>query len=586
MVKRKAYSYIRMSTDIQLKGDSKRRQLAASQAYAQNHNLELVESIGGKLFEDIGVSAFKGKNTKEGALSVFLNLLENGKIEPDSVLLVESLDRLSRDKLTQALNQFMRILENGIEIITLSDNQKYTQEIVNNSPAALFIGLSIMFRANEESEIKSKRLSAAWKNKRENATTKKVTRTCPAWLKLSEKTGEFELVKARGKVVRNIFDMCINTCGYGSIAIHLNENKIPVFGRGKLWYTSYIRKIITNRSTIGEFQPHQIVNGKRQKSGEPIADYFPKVIDEQTFLRAQVTVGRRSIIGKGRKGKNVASLFAGITYCGQCGFKMRVRNRGGKSSSSKYLVCNNKIEGGGCQMYDWNLTDFETMMFRHLREVNFDELIENHSDDKEVSLSDQVDALRSKLGSIQGALTEAVDLAVTPNRTATMKQRFEDKINELEIDEKKTKLEIDELLKLIEEQAESQKIFSTSALKELLKQIDSNKDDYMFRSTVNQFLIKLIEKVELCESSELFSPWDYDEDDAVVKAFRKTFKIRSRRSLDKILNDPEFEQFNRQYNRSIKIKYRSGAERILYCGSDASFNFDYKLEVAAQTVPI
>lgn len=581
MIKRKAYSYIRMSTDIQLKGDSKRRQLAASQAYAENHNLELVESIGGKLFEDIGVSAFKGKNTKEGALSVFLNLLENGKIEPDSVLLVESLDRLSRDKLTQALNQFMRILENGIEIITLSDNQKYTQEIINKSPAALFIGLSIMFRANEESEIKSKRLSAAWKNKRDNATTKVVTRTCPAWLKLSEKTGKFEVVKARGKIVKNIFDMCINTCGYGSIAIYLNESNIPVFGTGKLWYTSYIRKIITNRSTIGEFQPHQIVNGKRQKSGEPIADYFPKIIDEQTFLRAQVTVGRRSVIGKGRKGKNVASLFAGITYCGQCGFKMRVRNRGGVSPSSKYLVCNNKIEGGGCQMYDWNMADFEGMMFRHLREVNFEELIDNHIDDKKVSLDDQVGALRSKLKSNDEAITEAMNYALSSKLSKEMKQRFEDKIIQIDLDSKETKQEIDELLKLKEEQEESQKIFSTTALKQLLEQIDANKDDYMFRSTVNQFLIKLIEKVELCESSEPFAPWDYDENDAVVKAFRLTFKIRGKRTLDKIVNDPEFEQFNRQYNRTIKIKYRSGAERILYCGSDASFNFDNGLKVAA-----
>jgi DNA invertase Pin-like site-specific DNA recombinase len=85
----------------------------------------------------------------------------------------------------------MLILESGVEIITLSDNQKYTKEIINQNPAALFIGLSIMFRANEESEIKSKRLSSAWKNKRDNASTTVVTKTCPAWLKLSEKTGKF-----------------------------------------------------------------------------------------------------------------------------------------------------------------------------------------------------------------------------------------------------------------------------------------------------------------------------------------------------------------------------------------------------------
>lgn len=44
-----------------------------------------------------------------------------------------------------------------------------------------------MFRANEESEIKSKRLKAAWESKRQNANTQKVSKLCPAWLKYSEK---------------------------------------------------------------------------------------------------------------------------------------------------------------------------------------------------------------------------------------------------------------------------------------------------------------------------------------------------------------------------------------------------------------
>lgn len=578
MTLRKAYSYIRMSTDIQKKGDSLRRQLEASSIYAKNNHLELVDAIDGKRFEDIGVSAFKSKNTQKGVLADFLDALENGKIERNSVLLIESLDRLSRDKLSEAIPLFINILNKDVEIITLADNQKYTKEIINQNPGAMFISLGVMFRANEESEIKSKRLGAAWKNKRDNASTKVVTRTCPGWLKLSEKTGKFEVVEKRGLEVKKIFDMCINTCGYGTIAKYLNENKIPVFGTGKLWYTSYVKKIIINRSAIGEFQPHQIVNGKRQKSGEPIVDYFPKIVDEQTFLLAQVAVARRSTIGKGRKGKNFTSLFSGVTYCGQCGFKMRVKNHGGTSPSSKYLVCNNKIEGGECQMYDWNLTDFEGIIFRHLREVNFEELMDNHSEGGEVSLDDQVGALREKLRSNEEAISEAMSYALSSKLSKEIKQRFEDKISQLDQDNKKTKQEIDELLKQKEEQEESQKIFSTSALKQLLEQIDANKDDYMFRSTVNQFLTKLIEKVELCESKEPFAPWDFDGDDAVVKAFRSTFKVRARRTLDKIVNDAEFEQFNRQYNRTIKIKYRSGAERILFCGNDASFNFDNKLK--------
>ncbi len=52
-----AYSYIRMSTDIQLKGDSLRRQEELSVKYAEEHDLELDKDF--KL-RDIGVSAFHG----------------------------------------------------------------------------------------------------------------------------------------------------------------------------------------------------------------------------------------------------------------------------------------------------------------------------------------------------------------------------------------------------------------------------------------------------------------------------------------------------------------------------------------------
>ncbi|MCZ4090631.1 hypothetical protein [Sinorhizobium psoraleae] len=51
-----------MSSDIQLRGDSLRRQTEASKKYAAENDLELIEDF--KL-EDIGVSAFKGKTLRK-----------------------------------------------------------------------------------------------------------------------------------------------------------------------------------------------------------------------------------------------------------------------------------------------------------------------------------------------------------------------------------------------------------------------------------------------------------------------------------------------------------------------------------------
>ena len=91
----RAYSYLRFSTTEQLKGDSLRRQTQAARAYADTHGLDLDEAL---TFRDLGVSAFKGKNVAEGALGAFLQAVDAGRVPPGSWLLVENLDRLSRDK--------------------------------------------------------------------------------------------------------------------------------------------------------------------------------------------------------------------------------------------------------------------------------------------------------------------------------------------------------------------------------------------------------------------------------------------------------------------------------------------------------
>ncbi|MDB5778537.1 MAG: hypothetical protein JWP93_902, partial [Polaromonas sp.] len=45
--------------------------------------------------------------------------MEDGTIKAGSVLIVESLDRLSREEVPTALIRFMQLLSKGIEIVTL-----------------------------------------------------------------------------------------------------------------------------------------------------------------------------------------------------------------------------------------------------------------------------------------------------------------------------------------------------------------------------------------------------------------------------------------------------------------------------------
>src|ERR1700692_2428578 len=117
-LKPQAYSYLRMLTDLQLKGDSRRRQLEASRAYAEANSLELAK---GAELEDIGVSAFKGANVRDGALGQFLEAVRSGAVKPGSYLIVESLDRLSREQVLTAQSLFLSIIQAGINLVTLMD---------------------------------------------------------------------------------------------------------------------------------------------------------------------------------------------------------------------------------------------------------------------------------------------------------------------------------------------------------------------------------------------------------------------------------------------------------------------------------
>src|SRR5690349_4705392 len=118
----KAFSYVRMSTDLQLKGDSLRRQLEASRNYAQRHGLQLVEDFD---LHDIGISAFRGKNLASGAFGRFMERVREGKIDQGSYLLVESFDRLSRQEPMAALEPFLEIIRHGLVLVTLDDERVF-----------------------------------------------------------------------------------------------------------------------------------------------------------------------------------------------------------------------------------------------------------------------------------------------------------------------------------------------------------------------------------------------------------------------------------------------------------------------------
>ncbi|UXS98938.1 recombinase family protein [Agrobacterium tumefaciens] len=283
-----AYSYIRMSSKRQIKGDSLRRQLELSKKSAEDHNLRLDES---SMVADKGVSAWTGANLTEGEFGQFLAAAKAGHIKPGSYLLVESLDRLSRQQVRTALLPFMELINADITIVTLADNQVYSKATVDANFTQLIISLTIMARAHEESETKSKRLRAVAKNRRENAANG-VGRFSPmhvGWID-SERVGNdrwtFNL-NGHANAVRRIFALADSGLGQVTITKRLNDEGVPTF-RGKgLWFPANVGRIMRDETVVGTYQPTHVVEDVRQPFGQPIKDYYPAVVSEELFWRVQ-----------------------------------------------------------------------------------------------------------------------------------------------------------------------------------------------------------------------------------------------------------------------------------------------------------
>jgi DNA invertase Pin-like site-specific DNA recombinase len=405
-----------MSTDLQLKGDSLRRQREASRRYAETHNLELVEDFD---LHDIGVSAYKGKNLASGAFGRFLEAVREGKIAKGSYLLVESFDRMSRQEPMMALKPFMEIVEAGLVLVTLDDERVFRHGHVKFED--LIISVAKMSRANEESARKSDRLAQAWKAKRAGIGQKKLTARCPSWLSLKPDRSGFDEIENRVAVVRRIFDEAASGIGTYTIVRRLNDDRVPTFtGKGG-WQNSTVNKILSSPAAIGTFQPNRMDGGKRVPDGQAIQKYFPRIVEQPVFEAAQrgrlerktkPEPGRKG--SGGPKGKYYTNLFSKLAVCDYCGKPMHYENKGMPPKGQSYLVCSNAVRNFGCEMTGrWRYDQFETMFLRFVEKLDLASLVSSteHAS-KKTELASQLDATEGRIKMLEEERRRAFDVAM------------------------------------------------------------------------------------------------------------------------------------------------------------------------------
>jgi DNA invertase Pin-like site-specific DNA recombinase len=404
---REAISYCRFSTAIQASGDSLRRQLALSDDYAKKHNLQINRTL-----TDKGVSGFRGANLQQGALGAFIKAVEMGKVKPGSVLLIEALDRLSRNEITEQLGLFLCILTAGIEIVTLYDERSYTRESINGNPTELIISIVLMIRGWEESATKSFRLKEAWKAKRNSAGTRKLTSKCPLWLKTCRGGGHFEAIPERVKVVASIFELAEQGFGTHAICKDLNKQGVKLWSSGKWWNPNYVRRILRNRAVLGEFQPKiRPSRNTRQAEGPTQLGYYPAIISAGTFYRVNKDVAAPPV--RPNRKDSVSNLFTGLAYDGESEAPMRFHAMwaGGTYDPALSRLFSAAVEKGG-PSNSWNYSLFEASVLQHLEKLDWETLLADPADQGQAVERRQMEA---QLKDVQIKLQRMVNFIAANN---------------------------------------------------------------------------------------------------------------------------------------------------------------------------
>lgn len=362
---RKAYSYARWSTKEQSEGDSRRRQAEAVQRYVERHGLLLQDQ-----FVDEGKSAYSGSNRKAGSgLARFLQAVEGGAVEPGSWLLVEELDRLSRERPLKAASELEDLVRAGINVVTLNTGMVFAAGDKIDTTAAIqaVVGFGL---AHDESVKKGRRVADAWeKNRRDTAAgERKLTSTCPSWLEPTrDKQGKltgFRLHKERSAKLRGIIERLLAGESKWSIVRELNQAGEPTWKhrvkttREYRWGRETLRRMLKSRALVGELQPHtrsRDAQGRRVLTPvEAVPNYYPALIDEATWQQLQAVLSRSPLRGRHTHGP-LLNVWSGVLRCPKCG-NVFTRYRKGRGRAA-VLACGRAKD----QRCDWRPVEYSDM---------------------------------------------------------------------------------------------------------------------------------------------------------------------------------------------------------------------------------
>jgi DNA invertase Pin-like site-specific DNA recombinase len=390
-----AYSYLRFSSPAQADGDSVRRQTALRDGWLKrNPSVRLDPTLR---LEDRGVSGYRGEHrtNRRHALASFLDLVERGRVPAGSYLIVENLDRLTREEPEASIPLVLNLIRAGVRVVQLAPAEMVYEPGMDFG--RLMMMLWELARGHGESKRKSGLCGEAWKTKKEAARAKRTPhgRMCPAWLELVD--GRYRAKEDAARAVRKIFSWCAAGLGTFGILGRLNREGIPPLGRSGAWERSYVRKILTNPAVLGIYQP---CTGHRDRKpeGEAVPGYYPAVIDEPLWYAAASAMKARAR-KSGRPATGAVNPFSGLLWSATDGSKLHVCG----SRGHKYLVSSAAVQKRrGARWLTFPLDPFVSEVLKELQELGAADLFADPGGARVAELTGRLGEVEMKLAAARG----------------------------------------------------------------------------------------------------------------------------------------------------------------------------------------
>ena len=374
--------------------------------YARANNIRVIEE-----YIDRALSA------KTGNRPNFQKMIKESEKGLFNIVLVWKFDRFSRNRYDSATYK-ARLRRNGVKVVSVMEN------ISNNAEGILVESLLEGMAEYYSAELAEK----VSRGMRESAFKHKSTGPLPYGYR-ADKEKNIIIDEERAAVVRKIYEMYLSGHTSKGITDFLNSKGLRTQTGGE-WNKNSLPRILSNPRYTGTYIYKDYV----------CPDAIPRIIDDDTFKKAQAMLNKNRRSGAVKKAK-VDYLLTTKLFCGHC--KAMMTGESGKNKIGNtyyYYKCSaRKKDRHACDKKTVPKQYIEDLIVNNIYNniIQRDDVIERIADRAmEIQAAEQnngiLEALQARLSEIDKSLNNILSAIESGVVTKTTKRRLEELESERE----------------------------------------------------------------------------------------------------------------------------------------------------------